>query len=97
MIGGPTQRDTDKKKYTCATVFVDHYSRLGYVHMQQQFKSNDTVEATHAFEAYTGSHGVTIKHYHADNGRFSDNAFLKAVRESIPSQSITFCGVNAHF
>jgi hypothetical protein len=23
-----------KRRYTCATVFVDHFSRLGYVHMQ---------------------------------------------------------------
>jgi hypothetical protein len=41
--------------------------------------------------------GVTIKHYHAYNGRFSDNAFLKDIREARPSQSITYCDVNAHF
>jgi hypothetical protein len=86
-----------KRRYTCATVFVDHYSRLGYVHIKQQLTSNETVEANHAFEAYARSQGVNIKHYHDDNGRFADNAFLKAVRESIPSQYITFCGVNAHF
>jgi hypothetical protein len=43
------------------------------------------------------SQDVTIKHCHADNARFSDNACLKDVREAIPSQSITLCGVNAHF
>jgi hypothetical protein len=67
------------------------------VHMQQQLTSNETVEEKRAFEMYAKSQGVTIKHYHADNGRFADNAFLKAVRESRPSQSITLCGVNAHF
>jgi hypothetical protein len=25
-----------KISYTCATVFVDHFYRLGYVHMKQQ-------------------------------------------------------------
>jgi hypothetical protein len=86
-----------KRRYTCATVFVDHYLRLGYVHMQQQLTSDETVEAKHAFEAFSRYQGVTIKHYHADNGRFADNAFLKDIREAIPSQSLTYCGVNAHF
>jgi hypothetical protein len=86
-----------KRRYTCAAVFVDHYSRLGYVHMQQQLTSDETVEAKHAFEVFSRSQGVTIKHYHPDNGRFSDNAFLKDIKEARPSQSITYCFVNAHF
>jgi hypothetical protein len=86
-----------KRRYTCATVFVDHYSRLGYVHMQQQLTSDETVEAKHAFEAFSRSQGVTIKHNHADNGIFDDNAFLKDIREAIPSHSITYFNVNAHF
>jgi hypothetical protein len=86
-----------KRRYTCAIVFVNHYSRLGYVHMQQQLMSDETVEAKHAFEAFSRSQGVTIKHYHVDNGRLADNAFLKDTKEAIPSQSITYCGVNAHF
>jgi hypothetical protein len=86
-----------KRRYTCATVFVDHYSRLGYVHMQQKLTSDETVEARHDFEAFSRSQGVTIKQYHADNGRFDDNAFLKDIREAIPTQSITYCGMNAHF
>jgi hypothetical protein len=86
-----------KRTYKCATVFVDHFSRLGHVHMQQQLTSDDTVDAKSAFEAFTRSQGVTIKHYHADNGRFYDYAFLKDVREARTIQSITFCGVYAHF
>jgi hypothetical protein len=65
--------------------------------MQQQLTSDETVEAKHAFEAFTRSQGVTIKHYHADNGRFADNAFIKDIREARPSQSLTYCGANAHF
>jgi hypothetical protein len=86
-----------KRRYTCATIFVDHYSRLGCVHMQQHLTSDETVEAKHAFEAFSRSQGFTIKHYHADNGRFADNSFLKDINEARPSQSITYCGVNAHF
>jgi hypothetical protein len=29
-----------KRRYTCVTVFVGHFSRLGYLHMQQQLKQN---------------------------------------------------------
>jgi hypothetical protein len=51
------------RRYTCATVFVDHYSRLGYVHIQHQLTSDETVEAKHAFEAFSRSQRVTIKHF----------------------------------
>jgi hypothetical protein len=36
-----------------------------------------------------------VQHYHADNGRFADNKFCEAVAQK--GQSLTFCGVNAHF
>jgi hypothetical protein len=55
------------------------------------------VQAKHSFEAFTRSQGVTIKNYHADNGRFADNAFIKDIIEARPSQSITYYGVNTHF
>jgi hypothetical protein len=84
-----------KKRYGAATVFVDHTSRLSYIHLQGRISSDETVQAKRAFEAYARSHGVTVKHYHADNGRFADNAFLKSIAES--GQTISFCGVNAHF
>jgi hypothetical protein len=42
-----------KRRYKYATVFVDHCSRLGYVHMLQQLNSDETVEIKHAFEAFT--------------------------------------------
>ena len=35
--------------------------------------------------------GRTVKHYHANNGRFSDNGFIDAVHGKY--QKITFCGV----
>jgi hypothetical protein len=47
------------------------------------------------FEAYARSHGVIVKHYHADNGRFAESLFMSAVAES--GQTISFCRVSAHF
>jgi len=37
---------------------------------------------------------VNVLHYHADNGRFADNAFIEDAKEQ--RQSISYCGVNAH-
>ena len=84
-----------KQRYTAATVFVDQFSGLGYVHLQRTLSSNDTLEAKQAFEAYARSMGIRIQHYHTDNGRFADNAFLQAVQQE--GQTISYCGVNAHF
>lgn len=83
------------KRYKYATVFIDHYSRYTYVHLQSRLTSEETMEAKKAFEAHARSIGVGIEHYHADNGRFADNAFLNDVKRK--GQSISFCGVNAHW
>ncbi len=83
------------RRYKYATVFVDHYSRYTYVYLQSSIDSEETAQAKSAFEAHARSMGVQILSYHADNGRFADNAFLHSVREGF--QTITFCGVNAHW
>ena len=36
-----------------------------------------------------------ILHYHADNGRFADNGFIKNCQ--LKNQCLTYCSVNAHF
>ena len=48
-----------------------------------------------AFKAYSKKLGVDIQHYHCDNGRFSDNLFMRDVIDE--GQSMSQCGVNAHF
>ena len=40
------------QRYNAATVFVDHFSRLSYVHLQRSLSSEDTVRAKQAFERY---------------------------------------------
>ena len=77
-----------------ATIFVDHATCLDYVHVQRSTSSEDTLEANHAFEIYAASHGVKIVHYHADNRRFANNAFIKDIKDS--GQSISYCAVGAH-
>ena len=85
----------NRQRYNYATIFVNHRSRLKYVHLQESITSEQTVEAKTTFETYASKHRVTMKHYHADNGRFADNLFIKSVSDQ--HQTITFCGVNAHF
>ena len=51
--------------------------------------------AKHAFERAAAQRGVTIKHYHADNGRFADNAFIQDCQAN--RQILSYCGVSAHF
>ena len=65
------------KRYRAATIFVDHYSRFSFCYLQESLTSADTLKAKHAFEQFCGSHGVQVLHYHADNGRFADNAFIR--------------------
>jgi hypothetical protein len=64
-----------KKRYKCATDFVDHFSRLQFVHLQLNNGSDETLAAKLTFEQYTAEHGVKVLHYHCNNGRFHNNAF----------------------
>jgi Reverse transcriptase (RNA-dependent DNA polymerase) len=82
-------------RYKCGTVFVDHYSDVTYVHFQKKTSAAETIEAKVAFERWSASNGVKIQHYHADNGRFAENAFMNHIDQC--NQTISFCGVNAHF
>jgi len=84
-----------KKRYTCATVFVDLYSDYSYVHFQYSTNAQDTLEAKHAFERFAMSHGVQVHNYLADNGRFAEHAWKNDANAL--GQSICFAGVNAHF
>ncbi len=84
-----------KKHYTAATVFMDHYSWLKYVHLMTKLTFEETMDAKQAFKHFAKQHGVRILHYHCDYGRFADNAFKNSC--STKGQRLTFCGVNAHF
>lgn len=90
LRGKPT-----KQRYRAATIFVDHYSRLGFVYLHKSTTAAEAVEAKKAFERWAASHGIIIRHYHADNGAFAAKLFRDAVANE--GQTMSFCGVNAHF
>jgi hypothetical protein len=48
------------KRYDYATIYVDNYSRLSYVHLQKTATAAETVEGKQAFERYTRDCGVDV-------------------------------------
>jgi hypothetical protein len=83
-----------KARYKVATIFVDHISDLTFIHLQQTTNASETVEAKRQFESYLRSHGVTVKHYHADNGRFIETTWVDNVKYR--GQDMSYAGVGAH-
>ena len=83
------------KRYTAATVIIHHFSRLSFTHLQSTLSSKDTLQVKKAFERYCESNGVKVLHYHADNGRFVDHAFIEDIKWQ--NQKVTYCGINVHF
>ena len=51
----------------------------------------ETLLAKAAMEKTIAQARQTVKHYHADNGRFADNGAIDS-----KDQKITFCGIGAH-
>jgi hypothetical protein len=51
------------KRYRCATVFVDHFSGLSYMHIQKSTGAEETVQGKQQFESYCISYGVKVHHY----------------------------------
>ena len=89
------KRRLTTQRYNSATVFVDHYSKLSYIHLQTSLSSLETEEAKRAFKEFSKERGVRIQHYHADNGRFVDNLFIESVIKE--GQKISYCDVNTHW
>jgi hypothetical protein len=84
-----------RKRYRVTTVYIDHQSDLTFTFNQESTTSLETLASKHAFEAFAREKGIPrIQHYHSDNGRFMDNAFVIDCRKQGQSQSA--CGVNAH-
>ncbi|KAL7464776.1 hypothetical protein ACHAXS_005110 [Conticribra weissflogii] len=77
-----------------ATVFVDYYTKFVHVSLMSDQTAESTLEAKHSFEHFAATRGVEIKHYHADNGIFTDKLFSDDVKQSM--QRLTLCAVGAH-
>ena len=85
---------TTRARIWGATVFVDYASRWVKVHLMQDAMRDSTPEANNAFERDCMTRNVIPKHYHADNGQFSENSFKEYCVSKM--QNITFCDVGAH-
>jgi hypothetical protein len=82
------------KRFHYATIYVDQFSRLGFVYLQKTASAEETVEGKKAFEAFAHRHGVKFEKYHADNGIFKAYKWIDACKQD--SQGMTFAAVNAH-
>ena len=51
-----------KKRYRAATIFFNHTTRLGYMHLQKGLTSNETLDTKNNFKAYDRKQGVTVRH-----------------------------------
>jgi len=80
---------TTSKRFKATTIFVDNnFSHLGYVYLQQDMSSVKTLKVKQAFEAFAATNGIGIQHYHANNGRFADNAFRQSIEQQCHTISL---------
>ena len=77
-----------------ATIYIDHFTSFAYSFLQRSTTQDETLNSKVAFEKMAHSHGVKIKGYHADNGRFAEAAFRDDCTAC--DQTISFCAVGAH-
>ena len=68
-----------KQRLWGATTFIDHVSDFVYVHLMQDLSLAETLIEKEAMEKVMTQSGKAVKHYHSDNGRFSENGFFDAV------------------
>jgi hypothetical protein len=88
--GVPTQQ-----RYQFATVLVDQFSGLSFIHLQKTSSGEETLDAKMAFEGFVCSLNVQIQHYHANNGCFCKNMWMGNIKKE--GQTISFFGVSALF
>ena len=64
-----------REHYHYATVFLDHYNDIPFIVFQKSLSGEETVQSKSTFESFAKQHGVSIHHYHTENGNFTDNLF----------------------
>ena len=83
------------RRYVGALVFVDDFMDETYCHLVENFTDEESLLAKEAFERYMASHDVVVRHYHGDNGSFSNEAWVTDCDDK--GQTYSFCGVSAHW
>ena len=83
-----------KRRFCAATVFIDSHSDYTHVFLQEDLSMDSMLNAKLDYERRANAFGISIKGYHADNGRFADAAW----RDSCFAlqQSFQFCGIGSH-
>ena len=81
-------------RYKFATVYIEQLSRFTYVHLQRTLTLDKTVKRKKCFKWMTEAHGMIVKHYHSDNGRFTNNGFVNHCQNK--QKNISCCGMNTY-
>ena len=71
----PTGFGKERNGYSCGCLFVDHASGKIFNFAQYSTTANETIDSALRLEALARDEGLTIKHYHSDNGIFSSSEF----------------------
>ena len=77
-----------------ATIYIDHHSSYAYSFLQKSTSGDETLNPKVAFEKTAHGNNVSVKAYHADNGRFAEKSFRDDCEKC--EQSKTYCDVGAH-
>ena len=70
---------------------MDYYTGYVFMALMRDLSAESTLVAKKEFEHRYAVRGVKVKHYHADNGRFSEPACINEYKRY--KQDLTFCGV----
>ena len=90
----PRKGHLARARIWACTVFVDSYTGFLFVALMRGLTAESTLAAKKEFEHRFAARGVKVKHYHADNGRFTEPAFVQECKRC--HQDLTLCGVDAH-
>ena len=89
-----TGKERKNEQYCSSTIAVDHGTRHVTISHQTSLAGGKTLLSKRQFEHESSLYGVTIKHYHADNGIFSASSFQEDCK--LKSQELTFSATNLH-
>ena len=90
-----TKGKEDPSKMFCGgSLFVGHATSMVKVYNQVSLGTSDTIRAKQMYEAQENEIGVTVKHYHGDNGVYTSKAFQEDLENK--HQSMSHSGFGAH-
>ncbi len=95
----PSLVPQDKGHLTCARiwaimVFIDCFTKFVNVALMMDQSTQSALKDKYSFEHLSRIRDVAIKHYHADNGIFTNFLFRKDCKNNM--QGLSLCAVGAH-